>query len=270
MNPEPRNSRVSETPDPPSRGPQLSEQVAQRLSDAIQAGEWGRGARLPTEAALGERFGISRSVVREAISMLRNGGLVTSRRGSGSFVAESPTVSLRLAIPDPDLQSVVEVLELRRPLEVEAARLAAERHTPSQLRRIRNAMADIDEAVEAGLSGVDQDLAFHRAIAEAANNSHFTAVLDFYNRFLHQAIRVTRTNESLRDTFMQQVVAEHQAILDAIAAGDGEAAARAAATHLEHAETRLRQAPTDLLERVEAQRGSASISSTESTGGNSR
>lgn len=235
----------------PMRGPQLSEQVAQRLTDAIQAGEWTRGERLPTEAALGERFGISRSVVREAISMLRMSGLVTSRQGSGSFIAAEPTVSLRLAIPDPDLQSVVEVLELRRPLEVEAARLAAERCTPSQLRRIRNAMVDIDEAVEAGLSGVDQDLAFHRAIAEAANNSHFTAVLDFYNRFLHHAIRVTRTNESLRETFMQQVVAEHQAMLDAIAAGDGNAAAKAAAIHLQHAEARLRQAPPDLLERVQ-------------------
>ncbi len=268
-----RNTALKEDTRQPSRGPQLSEQVAQRLSDAIQAGEWGRGARLPTEAELGERFGISRSVVREAISMLRNGGLVTSRRGSGSFVAEAPTVSLRLAIPDPGLQSVVEVLELRRPLEVEAARLAAERHTPSQLRRIRNAMVDIDEAVEAGLSGVDQDLAFHRAIAEAANNTHFTAVLDFYNRFLHQAIRVTRTNESLRETFMQQVVAEHQAMLDAIAAGDADAAARAAAIHLEHAEMRLRQAPTDLLksmlEQEEAQAGSPSAS-TEQTGDDSR
>lgn len=245
---------------PPLRGPQLSEQVAQRLSDAIQTGEWGRGDRLPTEAALVERFGISRSVVREAISMLRNAGLVTSRRGSGSFVAESPTVSLRMSIPDPGLQSVVEVLELRRPLEVEAARLAAERRTPSQLRRIRNAMADIDEAVEAGRSGVEEDMAFHRAIAEAANNVHFTAVLDFYNRFLHHAISVTRTNESLRETFMQQVVAEHQAMLDAISASDAEAAARAAAIHLEHAEARLRQAPPDLLksmlERVEAQSGS--------------
>ncbi|WP_110644134.1 FadR/GntR family transcriptional regulator [Salinicola sp. CPA57] len=258
---------MSENIEQPSRGPQLSEQVAQRLSDAIQAGEWGRGARLPTEAALGERYGISRSVVREAISMLRNGGLVTSRRGSGSFVAESPTISLRLPIPDPDLQSVVEVLELRRPLEVEAARLAAERCTPSQLRRIRNAMVDIDEAVEAGLSGVDQDLAFHRAIAEAANNTHFTAVLDFYNRFLHHAIRVTRTNESMRETFMQQVVAEHQAILDAIAAGNADAAARAATIHLEHAEMRLRQAPPDLLksvlERAEAPVEPSSTSSTQ-------
>ncbi|WP_353980332.1 FadR/GntR family transcriptional regulator [Salinicola endophyticus] len=241
----------------PSRGPQLSEQVATRLSEAIQSGEWARGERLPTEAALGQRFGISRSVVREAISMLRNAGLVTSRRGSGSFVADAPTVSLRLALPDSDLASVIEVLELRRPLEVEAARLAASRRTPSQLRRIRNAMVDIDEAVEAGHSGVEQDLAFHRAIAEAAHNAHFTAVLDFYNRFLHHAIQVTRTNESLRETFMQQVVAEHQAIVDAIAAGDAEAAAQAAARHLEHAEVRLRQAPEDLIARIQAQRPSA-------------
>ena len=247
----------------PTRGVQLSEQVARKLTHAIHTGEMRPGERLPTEAALGERYGISRSVVREAISMLRNAGLVTSHRGSGSFVAEVPTVALRLAIPDPSLQSVIRLLELRRALEVEAARLAAQRRTPSQLRRLRNAMADIDEAVEVGADGVDQDMAFHRAIAEASNNTHFTAIIDFYNRFLHHAVTVTRTNESLRETFMAQVIEEHQAIVDAIAQGDEEAAAQAAARHLEHAEWRLRQAPTDLLERLE---DSASSEPTNDTG----
>ncbi|WP_106477370.1 FadR/GntR family transcriptional regulator [Phytohalomonas tamaricis] len=237
----------------PERNPQLSEQVAQQLTEAIHAGEMRQGERLPTEAELGERFGISRSVVREAISMLRNAGLVTSRRGSGSFVAEAPMVALKLPIPDKSFQSVVGLLELRRALEVEAARLAAHRRTPSQLRRIRNAMADIDEAVEAGHTGVEQDMAFHRAIAEASNNEHFIAVIDFYNRFLHHAITVTRTNEACRAQFMAQVVEEHEAILKAITQGDGEAAAHAAACHLDHARWRLTQAPDDLLKRVESQ-----------------
>lgn len=228
------------------RGPQLSEQVAQQMTRAIHAGEWRHGERLPTEARLGERFGISRSVVREAISMLRNAGLVRSRRGSGSFVADVPMVALKLPVPDESLQSVVSLLELRRALEVEAARLAAQRRTASQLRRLRNALADIDEAEEAGHTGVEQDMAFHRAIAEASNNAHFTGVIDFYNRFMQHAITVTRTNEARRKHFMAQVSAEHDAIVAAIAAGDGEAAARAVALHLEHAEQRLRQAPGNL------------------------
>ncbi|RKQ97036.1 GntR family transcriptional regulator [Kushneria sinocarnis] len=234
----------------PTRAPQLAEQVARQLTRSIHSGEWRQGQRLPTEAALGERFGISRSVVREAISMLRNAGLVTSRRGSGSFVTESPTVALHMPLPSASLSSVIRLLELRRALEVEAARLAATRRTPAQLRRIRNAVIEIDEAVEAGEAGVDQDMAFHRSIAEACGNEHFTAVIDFYNRFLHHAITLTRTNEARRTVFMTQVMAEHDDIVEAIGRGDAEAAARAVCRHLDNAEWRLSQAPADLLEQV--------------------
>ncbi|OHV12840.1 FadR/GntR family transcriptional regulator [Kushneria phosphatilytica] len=234
----------------PTRAPHLAEQVARQLTRSIHAGEWRQGQRLPTEAALGERFGISRPVVREAISMLRNAGLVMSRRGSGSFVTESPTVTLHMPLPSASLSSVIRLLELRRALEVEAARLAAIRRTPAQLRRIRNAVVEIDEAVEAGDTGVDQDMAFHRSIAEACGNEHFTAVIDFHNRFLHHAITLTRTNEARRTVFMTQVMAEHDDIVTAIGRSDPDAAAQAVSRHLDNAEWRLSQAPADLLEQA--------------------
>lgn len=242
---------MADSDDPIKPGPDLARQMAQRLSQAIHSGEFQRGQRLPTEAVLGQRYGTSRSVVREALSMLRQSGLTVSRRGSGSFVADNPTIELRLELPSRSFESVIELLELRRAVEVEAARLAAIRHTPSQLRRIRNAMADIDEAVERGGTGVAEDMAFHRHIAMAANNAYFTASIDFYNRFLQHAITVTRTNEAQRLAFMAQVEAEHQAILDAITAGDADGAANCLKTHLAHAEKRLRQAPKDLFERIE-------------------
>ncbi|HET7314110.1 FadR/GntR family transcriptional regulator [Salinisphaera sp.] len=232
-------------------GLDLARQMAQQLSQAIHGGVFGPGQRLPTEVVLGQQYGTSRSVVREALSMLRQSGLIISRRGSGSFVANTPTAELRLKLPHRSFQSVIELLELRRAVEVEAARLAAIRRTPSQLRRIRNAMVDIDEAVENGATGVEQDMAFHHSIAKAANNTYFTASVNFYNQFLQHAITVTRTNEAQRLTFMEQVVAEHQAILNAITAGDAEAAARCVAIHLTQAEKRLREAPADLFDQTE-------------------
>ncbi|ART62092.1 FadR/GntR family transcriptional regulator [Kushneria marisflavi] len=233
------------------RGPGLAEQVAGVLTRAIHTGKLKAGQRLPTEAALGERHEVSRSVVREAISMLRNAGLVVSRRGSGTFVAEAPTVSLVQALPGGSLASVLHLLELRRALEGEAAFHAATRCSRAQLRRLRNAMVDIDEAVEAGESGVEQDLAFHRAIAEASNNEYFITVLDFYNRFLHQAISLTRSNEARRDTFVAEVISEHDAMIEAIASGDGDAARQAAWWHMDQARRRLSDIPPSLIEAFE-------------------
>ncbi|REC95761.1 FadR/GntR family transcriptional regulator [Kushneria indalinina] len=233
------------------RSPGFAEQIAGALTRAIHGGELRAGARLPTEAALWERYGVSRSVVREAISMLRSAGLAVSRRGSGSFVADEPQVSLVQALPGGSLASVLHLLELRRALEGEAACLAATRCSRSQLRRLRNVTVEIDEAVEAGESGVDQDLAFHRAIAEASNNEYFVTVLDFYNRFLHQAIGLTRRNEARRETFVAQVISEHEAIIDAIASGDGDHARRAAWWHMDQARRRLNDIPPSLIEGFE-------------------
>lgn len=233
------------------RAPGFAEQIAGVLTRAIHTGELRAGERLPTEAALRERYGVSRTVVREAISMLRSAGLVVSRRGSGSFVADEPQVSLVQALPGGSLASVLHLLELRRALEGEAACLAATRCSRSQLRRLRNAMVDIDEAVEAGESGVEQDMAFHRAVAEASNNEYFITVLDFYNRFLYQAISLTRRNEARRDTFVAEVISEHEAIIDAIAAGDGERARQAAWWHMDQARRRLNDIPPSLISGFE-------------------
>lgn len=248
---------VTHSDDQLKPGLDLARQLAGQLNQAIQRGEFEPGQRLPTEAVLGQRYGTSRSVVREALSMLRQSGMIVSRRGSGSFVSQSPTAELRLELPHRSFQSIIKLLELRRAVEVEAARLAAVRRTPAQLRRIRNAMADIDEAVESGGTGVEEDMGFHRSIAQAANNPYFTASVDFYNRFLQHAITVTRSNEAQRLVFMAQVESEHQAILDAITAGDSEAAARSVVTHLMHAEKRLREAPADLLDRMSQADGDA-------------
>jgi len=225
--------------------PKLAERLAKRLSTAVHEGELGAGTRLPTEQALCDQYGVSRTVVREAISMLKREGMLISRQGSGTYVTSKPSVALRLSQPQGDFSAVVEILELRSALETKAAELAASRRDNAHLRAMRNALAELDEAVERGEDGVRQDLAFHRCVVAATGNQHFLETIDFLHQLLQQAIAVTRRNEARNAHYMKQVDHEHHALLEAIAAGDSEAARQAASTHLCNAETRLREARSE-------------------------
>lgn len=227
--------------------PKLAERLAERLSMAVHDGRLARGARLPTEQALCEQYGVSRTVVREAISMLKREGMLMSRQGSGTFVVSNPSLALRLSPPQGDFEAVVEILELRGALEIKAAELAAARRSNAHLRSMRNALAELDEAVERGEDGVREDLAFHRSVVAATGNQHFLETIDFLHQLLQQTIIVTRRNEARNAHYMRQVDQEHHALLDAIAAGDSEAARHAASTHLHNAAGRLREAQSQPL-----------------------
>ena len=219
----------------------LSDQLAARLLAQIERGTLKPGDRLPTEAQLSSEHGVSRSVVREAVHQIKSRGLLRSRQGSGVFVAAAP-VHQALAFDPRVLESidaVLEVVELRRVLEGEMAALAAQRASRSQVTGLRRAVKAIDEAATAGRDGVDEDLAFHRAIGQATGNLQFGRMLAFLEQYLREAMRVTKGNEARRDDFLQQVHREHLAIVDAIAAGDAGQARRAAVDHLLHGEWRL-------------------------------
>lgn len=112
------------------------------------------------------------------------------------------------------------MVEVRRALEAEVAGLAAQRRTAADVRQIRQAIATLDKAVEAGGDGVQEDVAFHRAIADAASNPFLLSTLQYLSRFLHGATRVTHADEARRGDFARQVKEEHQAILAAIEASD--------------------------------------------------
>src|SRR5215510_11354807 len=106
----------------------LAERVLTRLSADIRGGRLAPGDRLPTEQELTSSMGVSRTVVREAVAALRADGLVVTRRGSGAYVAENPTGPFRIAAPPAgSLAAVLDVMELRLAVEVEAAGFAAER-----------------------------------------------------------------------------------------------------------------------------------------------
>lgn len=229
---------------PVSSGARLSDQVATQLAAQIRSGALAPGDRLPTEARLVSQFGVSRTVVREAISRLRSLGLVDSRQGSGVFVlAQTGIAPLQFeAQHTASLQAVVQMVEVRRALEAEVAGLAASRRNATDLRRIRRAMQALEAAVQKGGDGVEEDVLFHRAIAQAAGNPFLLQTLAFLGQFLHGATRVTRANEARRHDLAQQVRQEHAAIVQALEAGDAQQARCAAAAHMDNAMARLRGA----------------------------
>ncbi|MGH6625482.1 MAG: FadR/GntR family transcriptional regulator [Burkholderiaceae bacterium] len=229
---------------PVSSGARLSDQVAQQLASEIRAGRLAPGAKLPPEARLVEQFEVSRTVVREAVSQLKSLGLVDSRQGSGVYVSAAPPFApLNFdARQAESKEAVIQMVEVRRALEAEVAALAAQRRTAADVRRIRQCIAALDKAVKAGGDGVEEDVQYHRAIADAARNPFLISTLEYLGQFLRGATRVTRANEARRTDFARQVSDEHDAILQAIEAGDPGRARQAAARHMNNAIKRIEDA----------------------------
>ncbi|RYF54504.1 MAG: FadR family transcriptional regulator [Comamonadaceae bacterium] len=221
----------------------LSDRLAALLAEQIETGRLARGERLPTEPELVRLYGVSRTVVREAVSQLKSRDLLVSRQGSGVFVSTAP--ARQPLIFDPavmgSMAAVVQVVEVRRAIEGEIAALAALRARRPDIDTIRRALLAIDASVQAGGDGVMEDLAFHRSIAEVTGNAQFTQVLGFLEQYLHDAVRVTRANEKRHAAFAAQVHDEHWAIFEAIDAGDAVAARAAATEHMVQAAQRLIQ-----------------------------
>ncbi|UUN29982.1 FadR/GntR family transcriptional regulator [Streptomyces sp. FIT100] len=224
----------------------LADQVAAILAEEIESGRLAEGDKLPTEVELVKQLGVSRTVVREAVSRLRNAGLVEPRQGLGVFVLPRRTRPLDLEAATADATDtkakVLQIVEVRRAMEGEAASLAAIRAAPDDVARMRQALDAIDAAVASGGDGVDEDLAFHRSIAESTGNTVLVATVRYLGEVLRSGIRVTRANEARRGDFIEAVRQEHHAILAAIETGDAVAARTAARRHMHHAAARLQDA----------------------------
>jgi GntR family transcriptional regulator, transcriptional repressor for pyruvate dehydrogenase complex len=226
-----------------SGGVSLVDRVAEVISEEITSGRLSPGDRLPSEVQLVEQLGVSRTVVREAVSRLRNAGLVEPRQGAGVFVLAPRMKPLDLSAEAQQTKaSVLQVVEVRRAMEGEAAALAATRATPEDIRRIRAALEAIDDDVRAGGDGVDADLAFHQSVVDSTGNPVLAETLRYIGSLMRSGMRVTRANEARRADFTAHVRREHDLMLEAIEGGDAEAARAAARQHMEHAAERLQQA----------------------------
>jgi DNA-binding FadR family transcriptional regulator len=236
----------------PLRPPRnLTEEVIGRLKKEISAGRLVPGTRLPTEQELMGAMGVSRTVVREAVAALRADGLVTTRQGSGAYVAADVSrVPFRI---DPEglssIEDVLEVMELRLAVEVEAAARAAERITPRRLASIERLLRAFEDATREGEAAVNEDFAFHLAIAEASGNSRFAELLEFLGRHVipRQSVRVTLTAPEEQREYLTGIETEHRRIHEAIRKGDPSAARKAMREHLTRGLARYRS----LAERQE-------------------
>ncbi len=227
----------------------LTQEIAARLAAQIRNGQLAPGARLPTEHEMVTAMGVSRTVVREAVAALRAEGLVITRQGAGAFVAtDAARRPFRLADDSAiSLQEVLDVMELRTSMEVEAAGLAAERGALPAKQRIARALAALERTIGRGEAAVDEDFAFHRAIAEATGNPQFARFLEYLGRFIipRQTLRTSMGSAEQQNQYLARIQGEHRAIEQAIASGDPAKARQAMRRHLINSRARYQSLAKD-------------------------
>jgi GntR family transcriptional regulator, transcriptional repressor for pyruvate dehydrogenase complex len=213
----------------PLERPPLYAAIAERLLSHVVQSELRPGDRLPGERELARRLGVSRTTVRQATDALQAQGILEVRHGGGTFLRALEPGSAALEGVRSRRHRLRAVLEARRAIEVETARLAAGRRTAEDLDAIERALTVMRRELTAGGIGVEGDAAFHAAVASAAHSPVLAELL------LHLAHDVAETrSESLSQAARPpRSLADHEAIAAAITAGEPTEAAAAMHAHLD-------------------------------------
>jgi GntR family transcriptional repressor for pyruvate dehydrogenase complex len=226
------------------RKPKLSERVVTALRSQVLGGEIAPGQKLPTESQLTETFGVSRTVIREAMATLAADGLVEARQGAGVFVREHPSLAFGSISLDvgKKISQALNVLEVRMGIEIESAGLAALRHNNAQEAEIQEAFFEFARLVALGQATGKTDFAFHRAIAAATNNPFYVEVLDALGArtIPCDVTSPWGTDSILTREYQEGLQREHLVILNAISASDPQAARDAMRAHLSASQQRYR------------------------------
>jgi GntR family transcriptional repressor for pyruvate dehydrogenase complex len=220
---------------PLERERRLYERVAEKMLSLIRDGVWQVGERLPSERELAQGFGVSRTVVREAVKVLEARGVLESATGSGVYVrqADSGIVSrsLQTYLQLSDATDVeMQIIDLRRALETGIAALAAQRATPEQLQALRNICQEMRRQDGAAQMLAELDFQFHLSLARATRNDLFEMLLTPLMEQLHDYYLVVWAGYGERP--LEIVFEQHERLLDAVEARDSEAAREAMALHL--------------------------------------
>jgi len=200
----------------------LPEQVAARLHQQIADGTYSGGARLPHQRDLAASFGVSTAVAREALALLGAAGLVRTRSGQGTFVADLPDVALRfpawVAAPSGPLE-LAEAIEARDVLEHATATRAARRRTDEDVMRLREILAEM-RAAGADLDAfVETDLALHLAVAAAARNGPLAGALAALHRALRETVALG-VQDAIDHDWLPALVEAHADLVEGVAKGD--------------------------------------------------
>ncbi|MGC0365879.1 DNA-binding FadR family transcriptional regulator [Rhodococcus sp. 27YEA15] len=209
----------------------LTDQAAELLRARIVSGEWEVGSKLPGETTLAAELGIGRSTIREAVRTLAGLGMLESRQGAGVFLRS-------ITPPDQwprvlEAEAILHVVEVRNAVELEAARLAALRRDASDIDALRRALDGRSAAAHAGDAAfVDADIAVHRAVVLAAHNPVLSELFETFVPRLRAALLELIGVLDLRSE-QQPDADEHRQLVDAIEAGDADAAVRISRAHLD-------------------------------------
>jgi DNA-binding FadR family transcriptional regulator len=204
------------------------------------------GDKLPTEKALAVEFGVSRTVIREAVAALRADGLLEAKHGVGYFVSQKEGQAAETGVgPMADLRfsaSVLDILELRLAVEVHAAGLAAARKSWAQEEKIFAAVERFARALTDGEPTDLWDWEFHRSISEATNNPAFVEFFDRLGLSIlpRRALEGSKRNSVITKSYLEKSLLEHRAILDKISQGDVAGARDAMKAHLGGSQLRYR------------------------------
>lgn len=205
----------------------LTQQLTYELGKAIVQGKYKVDASFPTEAELSAQYNISRSVTREAVKMLTAKGLICSRPRKGIRVQpagqwnmfDSDVLNWTLAAK-PSLQLLKEFTQLRAAIEPEAVALASASASLTQIRAIELALQRMDLAEQGEDDALGADIEFHTRLLEASNNRFFIQFCDF----IHAALRVSIACTSQLKTIRGASIADHRAVYEHIARGQGDKA----------------------------------------------
>jgi len=223
----------------------LSDRVAHEIEDLIVAQKLPAGQKLLSERELGERYGVSRTVIREAVRALAAKGLLEVRTGDGTYVqsinasnaAQALSRLLRLTGAT-EVGTVRSVYEVRRPLEIAIAGLAAERASGESLTALRQTVEEIEDPELPLAMFVAADVRFHTVLAEATQNRLFVAILNSVSDLMNALREVGTTVAGARNDARQH----HRLIYDRIAARDAEGARAAMSEHMDISQSILDRA----------------------------
>lgn len=223
-----------------NRSGYLPDLIASDILSRTASGDLAPGDRLPPEQELAENFGVSRNVVREAIARLRSDGVVETKPGRGAIILPPDArstfrVDMSLLSQDDRLESL---FELRALLEIDAAGIAAMRRSDADLKSMKTALSEMVGQQDFDEKRLEADAQFHRALGSATQNDYLASIIDYISSRLKETIRATDQIYK-KDDLLEVTVTEHQAILDAIAEQNCDAARAAMAAHIQGAAVRL-------------------------------
>ncbi|MCR4442928.1 MAG: FadR/GntR family transcriptional regulator [Peptococcaceae bacterium] len=223
----------------PIKNIKVYEQVIEQIKEMIYNGSLKRGDKLPSERELRSQFHVSRASIREAFRVMEMIGLIESRPGEGTFIREHRNgmalepLSLILMLED-DL--ALELLELRRVLEIDCVRLAAERVTEEELAEMKKHIGIMEESAGHEEHCVKADAKFHFTIAKASKNRVLYDVMMAISQAMDFHIKNTRTKlVSDRETMMN-FIRQHYSIFEGLREGNSEKAMKAMRDHLDYVE----------------------------------